>query len=498
MLDEVIADRYELEELVGTGGMSSVYKARDRLLERNVALKVLHPHYSDDAEYVERFRREARAVAQLSHPHIVTVIDRGEDGGQQFIVFEFIDGENLKQLIGRIGPLPVRRAVELALEIADALAFAHDHGLVHRDVKPQNVLLTPDGDAKVTDFGIARSLDVEQGVTQTGTVLGTSNYLSPEQASGRPVTPATDVYSLGVVLYELLTGDVPFPGENFVAVAMKHLNEPPPDLSERRPDVPLRLVAAVERALEKDPLRRFQSMGAFASELRQCLVDTRSADEERTFIATSPKPMSPVLTSPVLTSPGLKQSRPPHRVRATRRRWPLVVLVLLVAAAAIVAGILALGGSKGKKPSAPGGSVLRVVPLSGVTGYDPEGTGGEHDADAAKATDHDPATYWRTETYDSPDFGGLGKSGVGLVVDAGGPIALSSVTVTSDTPGFTAQIQEGSSSTGPFVPDSSIRTVNGRTTFTLDGKSGRYYVVWITQLPPCAVAHVSDVTARGK
>jgi eukaryotic-like serine/threonine-protein kinase len=482
MLDEVIADRYELEELVGTGGMSSVYKARDRLLERNVALKVLHPHYSDDAEYVERFRREARSVAQLSHPHIVTVIDRGEDGGQQFIVFEFIDGENLKQLIGRIGPLPVRRAVELALEIADALAFAHDHDLVHRDVKPQNVLLTPDGDAKVTDFGIARSLDVEQGVTQTGTVLGTSNYLSPEQASGKPVTPATDVYSLGVVLFELLTGEVPFPGENFVAVAMKHINEPPPDLTEKRPDVPLRLVAAVERALEKDPSRRFQSMGEFASELQQCLAEMASADEERTFIATSPV---------------LKQSRP-HRVRATRRRWPLVALVLLVAAAAVVGGILALGDSKGKKPSGPGGSVLRVIPLSGVTGYDPQGTGGEHDADAPKATDHDPATYWQTETYGSPDFGGLGKSGVGLVLDAGRPITLSSVTVTSDTPGFSAKIQGGSASTGPFVPDSSIRTVNGSTTFKLDGKSSRYYAVWITRLPPGAVAHVNEVTARGK
>jgi serine/threonine protein kinase len=371
--------------------------------------------------------------------------------------------------------------VELALEIADALAFAHDRDLVHRDVKPQNVLLTPDGDAKVTDFGIARSLDVEQGVTQTGTVLGTSNYLSPEQASGQPVTPATDVYSLGVVLFELLTGEVPFPGDNFVAVAMKHINEPPPDLTEKRPDVPLRLVAAVERALEKDPSRRFQSMGEFASELRQCLVDMRSPDEERTFIATSPV---------------LKQSRP-HRVRPTRRRWPLVALVLLVAAAAVVGGILALGDSKGKKPSGPGGSVLRVIPLSGVTGYDPQGTGGEHDAEAPKATDHDPGTYWQTETYDSPDFGGLGKSGVGLVLDAGRPIALSSVTVTSDTPGFSAQIQDGSASTGPFVPDSSIRTVNGSTTFKLDGKSGRYYVVWITRLPPGAVAHVNEVTARG-
>jgi serine/threonine-protein kinase len=482
MLDEVIADRYELEELVGTGGMSSVYKARDRLLERNVALKVLHPHHSDDAEYVERFRREARSVAQLSHPHIVTVIDRGEDGGQQFIVFEFIDGENLKQLIGRIGPLPVRRAVELALEIADALAFAHDHGLVHRDVKPQNVLLTPDGDAKVTDFGIARSLDVEQGVTQTGTVLGTSNYLSPEQASGQPVTPATDVYSLGVVLFELLTGEVPFPGENFVAVAMKHINEPPPDLTEKRPDVPLRLVAAVERALEKDPLRRFQSMGELASELRQCLVEMSSADEERTFIAPSPV---------------LKESRP-HRVRARRRRWPLVAFVLLVAAAAIAAAVIGFDGSKGKGTAPSGPIAGSAVPLVGVASYDPTSDGGDGSEDPGEvglATDGNPQTFWHTDIYSNQNFGNL-KPGVGLVLDARRVATLQRITVTTDTPGFPTKIQAGSSPSGPFSDDSAVRTVNGRTTFTLHGAKARYYVVWLTGLPPGRTVHVNEVTAR--
>src|ERR687884_1137028 len=249
--------------------MSSVFKAHDRLLERNVALKVLHEHYTEDDQYVERFRREARAVAQLSHPNIVTVIDRGEDGGRQFIVFELVEGRTLKEVLDEEGRLPVRHALEIALQVARGLAFAHEQGLVHRDVKPQNVILNGDGRAKVTDFGIARSLDVK-GVTQTGTVLGTSNYISPEQAQGGEVDGATDVYSLGVVLYELLTGDVPFAGESFVAVAMRHVTEPAPSVLDRRPDVPARVAHAVDRALEKDPASRFPTMDAFAAELEAC------------------------------------------------------------------------------------------------------------------------------------------------------------------------------------------------------------------------------------
>jgi eukaryotic-like serine/threonine-protein kinase len=476
MPTEVIAERYQLEEVVGTGGMSTVYRARDELLERHVALKLLHPHYADDEEYVERFRREARSVAQLSHPHIVTVIDRGEDNGQQYIVFEYIDGENLKQLVERAGPLPTRRAVELALEIADALAFAHEHGLVHRDVKPQNVLITPDGDAKVTDFGIARSLDVEHGVTQTGTVLGTSNYLSPEQASGKVTTPSTDVYSLGVVVYELLTGEVPFPGENFVAVAMKHINEPSPDLLERRPDAPLRLAAAVDRALEKDPERRFATMDEFAAELRQCLAELDSPNEERTFIAPSPV---------------LRESRP-HRVRPGRSRVPLYTVLALLAIGAIVAGVLALGGSKGKT-HAPPATTGAPVALSGVGADDPFGNNKvEHDSEAPNATDGNPKTFWETEHYN----GGLGKPGVGVVLAAKRPVALKQLTVTSDTPGFTAQIRVGKTPKGPFASDSQAKTINGRAVYALRGATGRYYEVWITNLGSNSSAHVNEVKGR--
>jgi eukaryotic-like serine/threonine-protein kinase len=476
MIGDVIAERYEVLELVGTGGMSSVYKSHDQLLERNVALKVLHPHFGDDDEYVERFRREARAVAQLSHPNIVTVIDRGDAEGHQFIVFEFIDGENLKELVTRTGPLSARRAVELAIAIADGLAFAHQHGLVHRDVKPQNVLLNGEGEAKVTDFGIARSLDVERGVTQTGTVLGTSNYLSPEQASGKPVTPATDVYSLGVVLYELLTADVPFPGENFVAVAMKHINEPVPDILERRPDVPVRLAAAIEHALEKDPSRRFASMRDFASELRACLEQLGSFDAERTFVAPS----------------AVLRESAPRRVRARRRRWPLYAALALLGAAAIVAGVLALDGSNGNKPPTTPAATGVALNLNGVGAYDPVGGDGEHDAEAPLATDGNLSTYWQTEHYRS----GLRKDGVGVVLDAGKGVVAKSVTVSSDTPGFTATILSGAAPSGPFADDATSETVGSRTTFTLRGKAAQYYVVWITDLGANDSVHVNEVRAR--
>ena len=464
MLGEVIADRYELVELVGTGGMSSVYKAHDRLLERNVALKILHPHYGDDEEYVERFRREARMVAQMSHPHIVTVIDRGEDDGQQYIVFEYVDGENLKQLVERTGPLPVRRVVELGVAIADALAFAHEHGLVHRDVKPQNVLLTPDGEAKVTDFGIARSLDVEHGVTQTGTVLGTSNYLSPEQASGKPVTPATDVYSLGVVLYELLTGGGAVPGRELRRRRDEARQRAAcPTSSRSGPDVaapPRRGGRARAREGSRAPLRldgrvRVRSCGSASPSSRRPTPSGRSSQP----------------------SPVLRESRP-HRVRTRRRRWPLYLVLVALAAAAIVAGVLTLGGSKGGEPAAQpatGGA----VPLTGVGAYDPDGGDGEHDADAPKATDGDLATYWNTEHYNTASS----KRGVGVVARRRpGVEARERHRVERDTPGFTASITSGSSPNGPFVTDSASKTVNGTTTFSLNGRPARYYVVWITHL----------------
>jgi eukaryotic-like serine/threonine-protein kinase len=471
----MIAGRYELLELIGRGGMSSVWRSHDRLLDRTVAIKVMHEQYAQDEEYVERFRREARSVAQLSHPNIVTVIDRGEEDGSQYIVFEYVEGENLKQLIERTGPLSVRDALLLALQMARALGFAHDRGLIHRDVKPQNVLLNEDGQAKMTDFGIARSVDVE-GVTVTGTVLGTSEYIAPEQARGQRVDALTDVYSLGVVLYELLTGSVPFQGENFVAVALRHVNEPAPSVLERRPDCPPRLGLAIERTMAKRPEDRFQSMGELCAELEACLAELEPSSEGATMISRPP------------AAPRVRRREEPPRRRRGGILWP-------VAAVAAILGIAALAalGAMALRDADENGAAATNVPirLVGVDSYDPEGDNKEeHDEQVAEATDGDRETSWTTEDYEA-----FTKTGVGLVLDARREVEPESITVTTDTPGFTAEIREGDSPTGPFERRvSASQPVVDQTTFRLRNAKARYFVIWITALDE--IAHVNEVRAR--
>src|ERR671923_548309 len=286
LIGTLISDRFRLDERIGSGGMSTVYRAYDPTLERWVAIKLMHRDISSDPDQLERFRREARAVAQLNHPHVVTVIDAGEDEGAPYIVFEYVEGETLKDRIRRNGRLPVAEAVAYAIEIARALECAHSHRLVHRDVKPQNVLIDPDGRAKVTDFGIARSLE-GQGLTAPGRVLGTTDYVSPEQALGHEVTEQSDVYSLGICLYEMLTGEIPFKADTQVATAMKHVREPLPDVQRRRPEVSAALAAVLERSTAKETANRYQTIDEMVHDLEEVLAIEAARSGETSGEATT-------------------------------------------------------------------------------------------------------------------------------------------------------------------------------------------------------------------
>ena len=262
----VIGGRYQLEKTIGTGGMAKVWLAHDRLLDRRVAVKILADRYASDPGFVERFRREASAAAGLSHPNIVTVYDRGETDGSYYIVMEHLPGPDLKEIVRQRGKLAPRQAVDAALQILAALSAAHRRNVIHRDIKPQNVLVAEDGHLKVTDFGIARAGD-DAGMTEVGSVIGTAQYLSPEQARGEDVTTASDCYSTGIVLYELLTGRVPFDGEKPVAIAMRQINEVPVAPRVIVPQIPPPLNEIVMKALEKRPGSRYRTAEEFSNAL---------------------------------------------------------------------------------------------------------------------------------------------------------------------------------------------------------------------------------------
>jgi serine/threonine-protein kinase len=263
---DVFTGRYQIIRHIARGGMAEVYLARDLLLDRQVALKVLFPEFASDRSFVERFRREARAAASLNHPNIVAIYDWGEEEGTYFIVMEYVEGRTLRDIIRSDGPLLAHRAADIGADIASALAFAHHHNVIHRDVKTANVLIS--GLVKVTDFGIARAGDPQESLTQTGAVMGTATYFSPEQAQGQTIDARSDIYSLGVVLYEMVTGRAPFIGDTPVAIAYQHVKETPPPPSELNPDVPADFEAIVRQAMAKNPANRYQT----ADDLRADLV----------------------------------------------------------------------------------------------------------------------------------------------------------------------------------------------------------------------------------
>jgi beta-lactam-binding protein with PASTA domain/predicted Ser/Thr protein kinase len=352
LIDQVFDGRYRVVRKLGTGGMANVYLAEDQELGRRVAIKMLDDRHAQDEQFVERFRREAKNAAGLSHPNIVSIYDRGEAEGTYYIAMEYLEGRTLKELLVARGPTPLPVAIDYARQILAALGFAHRHGIVHRDIKPHNVVVAPDGRLKVTDFGIARAGASQ--MTETGSIIGTAQYLSPEQAKGAPVTPASDLYSVGIVLYEMLTGSVPFTGDTPLEIAMKHLSATPEPPSERRAEVPHELDSIVLRALAKDPADRYQRAEEMDADLARAARGQTVApetEEAATQVlrgvgaATMASAPTQVVRRTVGTAP---PAAPPPYARPTgfyeydeplRRRsvWPWLLAVLLLAAA-VVAG----------------------------------------------------------------------------------------------------------------------------------------------------------------
>jgi eukaryotic-like serine/threonine-protein kinase len=330
----LIDNRYRVETRIGSGGMADVYLAEDTLLGRRVALKLLHHRFAEDQEFVERFKREAQSAAGLSHPNVVAVFDRGEWDGTYYIAMEYLSGRTLKQVIREHGALDPNDAIDIVMQILLAVRFAHRRGIIHRDIKPHNVILDEEGRAKVTDFGIARA--GASDMTLTGSIMGTAQYLSPEQAQGHAVSAPSDLYAVGVVLYELLTGSVPFEGDSPVTIALKQVSEEPAPPSVRNPAVGPALDAVVMRALAKDPAQRYQS----ADELIVALGQARDG------IAPEPTPNgapTTVVPVPVGAAPVAAAAVADERERRRRRRWLWAAAGALLAAAVAIALLLALG-----------------------------------------------------------------------------------------------------------------------------------------------------------
>jgi serine/threonine-protein kinase len=510
VIGTLLGGRYRLDAQIGRGGMSTVYRAFDTVLERSVAIKLMHAEIASDSDHLERFRREARAVAQLSHPHIVTVIDAGEeissdgsDGrvGAPYIVLEFVPGETLKDVIRREGPMDIPQAIAYAIEIARALGAAHERMIVHRDVKPQNVLIGEEGGAKITDFGIARSL-TEEGLTMAGRVLGTTDYVSPEQALGQAVTGQSDLYSLGIVLYEMLTGEVPFSGESPVAVAMRHVREDVPDVQLLRPEVSAATAAVVDRATAKDLRQRYPDAAAMVADLEEALAIEASRSGQATG----------EVTSVLQTLPGSARRRLPWRMRSPVR-W-VASLALLVAI--VVIALVLIAGSTHRGTGVPqgvqAGGGLEPVHLSQTAAhsYNPFGTGPENPNRVQNVVDSDPNTSWSTETYYEGSLKKSGGVGTGVYLDAAPGVVARAVEVQTSTPGFAVQVYGATheprslpygdstplSARGWQGPLAAAAAVADKETIHFAGaRQFRFYLFWLTSLPPGKqLAQINELT----
>jgi serine/threonine-protein kinase len=479
--------------------MATVWRGEDPLLARPVAVKTLDPVLAEDEALRTRFRREAVAAAAVAHPNIVATYDTGEDDGVAYIVMELVDGATLRQAIDLHGPLPPARAADIAAQVADALAAAHGRGLVHRDIKPSNVLVQLDGRVKVTDFGIAKIADQNgEDLTRAGNVLGTARYLAPEQLEGQTVDERADVYSLGLVLYEMLTGSAPFGAETEIGTAVARLTTAPPPLEQLRPGIPPGLVHVVDRALERDPARRWPN----AASMRDALTPLRIAAPDRTADATMPvaMPTRTVMAEPATAHPGIVDDG--MSVGARILIW---VLALALGFGGGYAGYeLATNDSGGSSAAPP--VAVRTIPIQSVSSFDPatsDSSKTEHPEETRFAIDGDTATAWTTESYRQADVGG--KPGVGLILELGETAKVTAVNLqagagltvevyTSDQPGTTLDDWGEPTGTGEGLGTDATIAVT-------DPTPSKYVLVWLTKLPPDGegsfVGRIAEVSVRG-
>jgi serine/threonine-protein kinase len=474
-----LVGRYRLVKLIAAGGMAEVWEARDDVLARPVALKALHAHLARDASFLVRFRREAVSAARLSHPNVVATFDSAADGDVIFMVMELIRGRSLRAVLDDRGPLPPAEAVHVAIQVGRALQHAHRAGLVHRDVKPGNILLCDEpgrlGQVKVTDFGIAKALlDDGHDITETGAVVGTARYLAPEQAQGEAPDARSDIYALGVVLYEMLSGEPPFSGPTELATALMHVESEPPRLRRRKAGIPRSLEAVVLRAMEKDPAGRFADAGELVDALTAIDLGDDDADP---FVVRDPTPPGGV---PVL-----------HR-RARRSIVPLVVLVVVASAAIALAALFGRGGN-GAQDGDPGSSPGQTIAVASAASFDPNGPDKSENEDKVPfLRDGRADTVWATDRYKARTFGT--KPGVGVVLRLERSHRLGALTVESPTQGWAARVYVADAPGATLAdwgsPVAQADNIAGGHQFDLDGRQGGAVLIWITD---AGVGHKAEI-----
>ncbi len=468
----MLGERYRLERKVGTGGMAQVWEASDLVLDRRVAVKILHPHLATEIS-VERFRREAIAAARLGHPNVVSIFDTISADGVEAIVMELVDGTTLRRHLDRHERLSPDDALHIGTSVCDALAAAHGSHLVHRDIKPANILLCRDGRVKIADFGIAKAA-AGDGLTREGTLVGTAAYLAPEQVEGTPVDGRTDLYALGLVLYESLTGSLPFSGDNDAAVALARLRITPPNAHRVRTAVPRSTAGVIARALARDPDDRYQD----AASMRRALLEAGTGD------------LGTLDAMPV-AEPGGDDPTPTNETSnfSTERRWLVPALVIaLVGSALMISAALFGGGGDEPSPNGPAADAPpAVATIIGAQDVDPDGDNVEHSDELPNSFDKNDETFWSTESYGSASMGNKSGVGIGWVVK---PAQIERLDVNTTSTGWSADVYvlESQQDLVKFDPEANVVATSigpvatGTTEVNLQARQGEVVLLWITDL----------------